>query len=149
MSPCRALVIFKMGLIDIHVMITWREIRLRASPTRLMRLFIKHHQYGETCDVVTSILSKQAAQKSSQNTQVYPKRAVSIGFHMISLICYGLWLMAFHPSPLPPQKLWSLKSKHWPESVQLWRQLWRNTSSLSELARKAWLPVELWQSEKA
>jgi hypothetical protein len=26
-----------------------------------MRLYIKHHQYGEACDVVTTLLSKQRA----------------------------------------------------------------------------------------
>jgi len=37
-----------------------------ADPAGLMRLFIKHHQYGEACDVVVSLLSKR--QKShSQN----------------------------------------------------------------------------------
>ena len=36
-----------------------------ADPTGLMRLYIKHHQYGEACDVVTSILSKTPSQSSS------------------------------------------------------------------------------------
>ena len=30
-----------------------------ANPAGLMRLYIKHHQYGEACDVVTTIISKQ------------------------------------------------------------------------------------------
>ena len=31
------------------------------DPAGLMRLYIKHHQYGEACDVVTTLLSKQRA----------------------------------------------------------------------------------------
>jgi hypothetical protein len=35
------------------------------DPAGLMRLYIKHHQYGEACDVVTSLLSKQRTFHSS------------------------------------------------------------------------------------
>jgi len=36
-----------------------------ADPTALMRLYIKHHQYGEACGVVTSILSTEQSNDSS------------------------------------------------------------------------------------
>ena len=36
-----------------------------ADPAGLMRLYIKHHQYGSACGVVTSILSKTTTSEES------------------------------------------------------------------------------------
>merc|ERR1712150_101470 len=41
-----------------------------ADPVGLIRLFIKHHQYGEACDVVVSILSKQTSQKYTRSSRL-------------------------------------------------------------------------------
>ena len=61
-----------------------------ADPAGLMRLFVKHHQYGEACDVVTSILSKQAALKPGQYTSLPEKGSIDwLPYDLIDM----LWIM--------------------------------------------------------
>jgi len=56
-----------------------------ADPTALMRLYIKHHQYGEACGVVTSILSTE---ESSDSSTRLPERGniVNVPYDLIDML---------------------------------------------------------------
>ncbi|KAL3822134.1 hypothetical protein ACHAXA_011912 [Cyclostephanos tholiformis] len=49
----------------LFAMAAGKGIACIPDPAGLMRLYIKHHQYGEACDVVTSVLSTQRALDSN------------------------------------------------------------------------------------
>ena len=56
-----------------------------ADPTALMRLYIKHHQYGEACGVVTSILSIE--QSSDSSTRLPEKgNIVNVPYDLIDML---------------------------------------------------------------
>jgi len=56
-----------------------------ADPTALMRLYIKHHQYGEACGVVTSILSTE---QSSDSSTRLPEKGyiVNVPYDLIDML---------------------------------------------------------------
>jgi len=68
-----------------------KENSIIADPAGLMRLFIKHHQYGEACDVVVSILSKQLSCSEDATSSRLPEKG-SIDYVPYDLIDM-LWNM--------------------------------------------------------
>jgi len=73
-----------------------------ADPAGLMRLYIKHHQYGEACDVVTSILTKQQNMPNSTRSSSRLPEKGSIDWIPYNLIDM-LWnviesIVSTHPS---------------------------------------------------
>jgi len=62
-----------------------------ADPAGLMRLFIKHDQYGEACEVVVSILSKQTSNSKNAPSSRLPEKG-SIDYVPYDLIDM-LWNM--------------------------------------------------------
>jgi len=58
-----------------------------ANPAGLMRLYIKHHQYGEACDVVTSILSKQTSLSSNASSRLPEKGSIDyVPYDLIDML---------------------------------------------------------------
>ena len=57
-----------------------------SDPAGLMRLYIKHNQYGEACDVVTSILSKQAS-STNASTRLPEKGSIDyVPYDLIDML---------------------------------------------------------------